>query len=333
MKVLITGSTGLVGVHALAELLKQGKSVRALVRSQAKLMQCLEPFAVDTRALEIVEGDVTDSAALPDVVRGCDALVHCAGIYSNNLKDEGRLRRINIDGTRNILMEAHKQQLDPMIFISSYLALFPPAGRVMTEREAVKSPREMYARSKAEAERIVRDLQDREKAPIVSIYPGSIQGPLDPTYGIGTQILEQAVKTRKMLVTEGGRGYTDVRDLAQLINKACEPGRGPRRYMFGGYFIEHEDMLGVLEKATGRKIKPIRIPGRVLRFIGGALDIVSRLTGKSFLLSGEAAQVLTRSVPTDDSPVVKELGLELVGYEKSFDDLFHWMRDIGKVRF
>ena len=333
MKILVTGATGLVGLHALAELLKHGRTVRALVRSPAKLMQCLAPFGVDTRALELVEGDVTDSAALPGFVRGCDALVHCAGIYSNNLKDEARLRRINVDATRALLIEAHGQGLDPMIFISSYLALFPPAGQVMTEREAVKFPKEMYARSKADAERLVRDLQDREQAPIVSIYPGSIQGPFDPTYGIGTQILEQAVNTGRMLVTEGGRGYTDVRDLAQLINKACEPGRGPRRYMFGGYFLTHEAMLEVLEKATGRRIKPVRIPGRVLRAIGGVLDLVARLTGRSFLLSGEAAQVLTRSVPTDDSRVVQELGLELVGHEKSFADLFHWMRDIGKVRF
>ncbi len=333
MKVLITGATGLVGVHALAELLHSGKSARALVRSKTKLLKCLEPFALDTSKLEIVEGDISHSDLLASYIEGCDALVHCAGIFSNDLADKDKIRTLNIDGTRKLLLEAQKQKLDPMIYISSYLALFPPAGSVMNEREEVKSPKEMYAGSKAEAERFVRRMQDEDKAPIVSIYPGSIQGPDDPTYGIGSQIIEQAIRSRKMLVTEGGRGYTDVRDLAKLIDKALVPGRGPKRYMFGGYFLEHAEVLATLEKITGRKIKPINISGVILRAIGKLADALSIVTGKKYLLNSEAAQVLTRSVPTDDSLAIRELELDLVGFEKSFEDLLAWMKESGKIRY
>ena len=333
MKVLLTGGTGLVGIHTLVEMLNHGKSVRALVRSEAKLKQCLTPFSVNTEQLEIVEGDITDSSHLSDYVNGCDALVHAAGIFSNDQADREKVRAGNIEGTRNFISEAHGQGLDPIIYISSYLALFPPAGTVMSEKEAVKSPKEMYASSKAESEKYIRALQEQHQAPIVSIYPGSIHGPHDPTYGIGTKLLEQGVKAGRMLVTEGGRGFTDVRDLAQLINKALEAGKGSRRYMFGGYYITHKELLGILEQTTGREVKPFYIPGAVLRLIGSVLDAIARLSGKSFVLTREAAEVLTRSVPTDDSLAINDLQLTLVGREASFKDLFEWMKDTGKIRY
>ena len=332
MKVLVTGATGLVGVHAVVELLRSGKSVRALVRDKNKLVSCLAPFGVDASAVEIVEGDVTDSAKLPEFVKGCDALVHSAGLFSNKLADKEKINKLNIEGTRALLTEAHGQGLDPMIYLSSYLALFPPEGQIMRSSDQVKSPKEMYASSKAAAERIVRELQDKG-APIVSVYPGSIQGPHDPTYGIGSQMLASAVKTRKMLVTKGGRSFTDVRDLSQLIDKALIPGRGPKRYMFGGYFLSHDECLQILSKTTGINVDPIRIPATVLKVLGSLCDSVSRITGKSFMMTREAAEVLTMSVPTEDSVVINELGLELIGYEQSFKDLFEWMRDTGKIRY
>lgn len=334
MKVLLTGGTGLVGIHTLVQLLSSGKNVRALVRSREKLEQCLQPFAgVDRSLLEVVEGDVTLAKKIPEYVEGCDALVHSAGIFSNDQADRERVRAINIKGTQNLMVEAQRQKLDPIIYISSYLALFPPAGKVMSEKEDVKSPKEMYASSKAESERFIRDLQDRENAPIVSVYPGSIQGPHDPTFGPGTKLLAQSHRAGRMLVTEGGRGFTDVRDLAQLINRALEPGRGPRRYMFGGYYISHRELLDVLEKTTGKRLKPFMLPGWLLRGMGSLLDVVGGLTGKRFMLTREAAEVLTHSVPTDDSRAIHDLDLKLIGAEQSFRDLFEWMREQGKVRY
>lgn len=331
VKTLVTGATGLVGVHTVAELVSHGMGVRVLVRSPEKLLHCLEPFNITTELVEIVEGDISNTSALASYIDGCDALVHCAGIFSNDLSDRSKLQKINVDATRNILTQAHQQKLDPIIYLSSYLALFPPDGNIMTGDDTVKSPRAMYAGTKAEAERIARTLQD-QGAPVVSVYPGSIQGPNDPTYGIGSQLLEQAVKTRKMLVTEGGRGFTDVRDLAQLIRKALVKGRGAKRYMFGGYFLEHREVLQLLANLSGRDIKPINVPGSVLRGIGSTIDLLSKLTGKSYMLTREAAEVLTRSVPCDDSPAIDELELELVGCEKSFSDLLSWMKSSGKLR-
>ncbi len=54
----------------------------------------------------------------------------------------------------------------------------------------------MYYNTKAAAERIARKFQ-ASGAPVVTVYPGSVQGPNDPTYGIGSLLLEQAIRHKK----------------------------------------------------------------------------------------------------------------------------------------
>ncbi|HET8618177.1 MAG TPA: SDR family oxidoreductase [Acidimicrobiales bacterium] len=75
--VLVTGATGYLGGRLVPELLDAGHRVRCLVRSPAKLTD-----AVWHDSVEVVEGDVTDAAALDRALAGIDVayyLVHSMG--------------------------------------------------------------------------------------------------------------------------------------------------------------------------------------------------------------------------------------------------------------
>lgn len=330
MRVLVTGATGLIGVHAVNTMLDQGRSVRVLVRDREKLAQCLQPFGKTLAEVEVVSGDILDRDSVAAAVAGCDAAVHCAGLFSNELADMQLLQQVNVTGSDNVLRAAVRSGLDPVIHVSSYLALFPPGSDMHRADDPVTEPASMYASTKAAAERLARRLQ-AEDAPVVIVYPGSVQGPHDPTFGIGSQLIQQAIKTRRWLVTEGGRGYTDVRDLAQLLDRALVPGLGPRRYMAGGYYLSYAAALEILRAVSGEDIRARHIPGWLLRIMGSVADQVSRYTGKSFLMTREAAEVLTRSVPSDDRPAQEELGLTQVGAQASFRDLVQWMRASNRL--
>ncbi|GAB3279724.1 SDR family NAD(P)-dependent oxidoreductase [Parahaliea aestuarii] len=331
MKVLITGATGLVGLFAAVQCLRDRHTVRVLVRDSDKFNRCLAPFDLTVEHFEIAQGDITDAASLTPAMAGCDALIHCAGIFSDRLQDAEKLQNINVDACRDVLNKAVALGMDPVVHVSSYLALFPPAGKVQTADDRVARPKAMYTRTKAAAEQIARDLQDAGK-PVVTIYPGSVQGPHDPTFSIGSQLLAQAIRSGRYLVTEGGRSFTDVRDLAHLLSKLLQAGRGPRRIMCGGYYLSYEEQRALLEKVSGRSIKAQSIPGPLLRFMGSSADLISRLSGRQFALTREAAEVLTRSVPCDDQPGLIDPGYPLVGAEQSFRDLVDWMAEAGKLR-
>ena len=89
--VAVTGATGFLGRHAVAELAARGWQVRALVRSQPihPLWKDLEP--------EIVLGALGDTGALRRLVTGADAVLHIAGLIK--ARDEAEFMAVNRDGT------------------------------------------------------------------------------------------------------------------------------------------------------------------------------------------------------------------------------------------
>jgi dihydroflavonol-4-reductase len=328
LRVLVTGATGLIGCHATAALLREGSAVRAVVRDPAKLDAVMKPFDLASDALEVVTGDVTDAASIEAALAGCDAAIHCAGRFSHELSDADALQAVNVAGTDIVLTAAVRAGLDPVIHISSMLALLPPVGPSLTADDPVGTASAMYSRTKADADRLARRLQD-DGAPVTIVYPGSVQGPDDPTLGSGPAIFAGYLETGRVLVTKGGLGYTDVRDLALLLTRLVRPGCGPRRIMAPTDFVEHERFYQLLCELTGRTLKADRVPAVALRLLGRLGDLRQRITGKPVQLTSEAALVLTRSVPFDDAEGRSLLGTPPPHAEPSVSDRLGWMFDTG----
>ncbi len=75
MKVLLTGSTGLLGGALLDLLLDDGHEVRCLVREESPNLSRLDPLRV-----EIFRCDAGDEGSIVRALRGMDAFMHVAGI-------------------------------------------------------------------------------------------------------------------------------------------------------------------------------------------------------------------------------------------------------------
>jgi dihydroflavonol-4-reductase len=328
VKILVTGATGLIGCHAAARLAQSGHAVRALVRDADKLQRVLEPFAIADR-VEAQPGEVTDAAAVEAALRGCDGLLHCAGVFSHELADAERLRVVNVRAAELVMNTACQAALSRVVFVSSALALFPPPGPVLRASDPVSRPRGMYARTKAEAESCARELQARG-APVSIVYPTSVLGPHDPTVGSGPGVMANALRAGRVLVTAGGFPYTDVRDLADLFVALFAASEPPQRVMATAEFLPHERYFALLVELTGRTdLSPQRIPAGVLRALGHAGDLAQRWLGRSTQLTSEAALVLTRSVPVDDRAARALLGRDPIPIEDSLRDTIAWMGATG----
>jgi nucleoside-diphosphate-sugar epimerase len=327
--VLVTGATGLVGVHAAARLVARGHAVRALVRDTQKLARVLEPFPGAAAGVEPCRGDVTDASSVEGALAGCDGVLHCAGIFSHDLSAAARLRRVNVEGTRNVLGAAARRGIGPIVHVSSLLALrLPPPGPMQRTTDPVARPRAMYAATKAHAERVARELE-AGGAPVAIVYPSSTHGPFDPTLGSGPEFIATMLRTGRVLVTEGGLSYTDVRDLAALLAALFAPGIRPQRLMAPASYLTHARAHSLLCELTGRDLAAIRMPGWALRMLGRAGDLRQRVLRRPVLLTSEAALVLTRSVPVDDREARKILGADPIPIERSLHDLLTWMHRAG----
>ncbi len=331
MKVLVTGATGFIGCHIVDHALRAGHEVGVLARNPEKQQDVLRMLDVDPARVILHQGDVID-CNWPGLLADYDALVHCAGMMSKNMADADKLWALNVSASDRLLRAAVSAGLDPIIHLSSFMAMFPPAGPVMQADDPVREPDSMYAKTKAQGERDARALQ-AQGAPLVCVYPASVNGPLDPTVGSGQEFLANGVNDGRMLVTEGGLTFTDVRDLALLVTRLLEPGRGPRRIMASADYLSHQQVLDIMREQTGRDIKAISMPGWTMRLLGRVADIKQKLFGGPTPdLTYEAALVLTRCVPQEDSEARGILGSDLIGGEQSLRDMSDWMVAQGIIK-
>lgn len=333
MKVLVTGATGLIGCHAVAALLDSGAQVRVLVRDRERLRKALAPFGRSPGEVEIVEGAIETPDAVEAAMSGVEGLLHAAGRFSPDRRDADALHAINVEGTRRLLEVAAKaverEQLSRIVYVSSILALFPPAGPTYDPEAPLPRPKEMYAATKAAAEAIARSAQ--ENLPLSIVYPAAVQGPDDPTFSIGPQLVADALRSGRVLVTRGGLPTSDVRDLARLFAVLFGADRSPpRRLMAPAFFVPHDRYHALLEEITGRSLRAQRLPAALLRAMGWIGDGLGRL-GRPVALTSEAVSVLTRSVPVDDEAARRLLGGDVHSAEASFRDLIAWMVAAGHL--
>jgi dihydroflavonol-4-reductase len=191
--VLVTGGTGYVGSHSIAALTRAGHRVRVLARSPEKVPAALGPLGVG--AVEAAVGDVTEPAAVERALEGCDAVLHAASVFSMDARRADEMNSVNVRGTDIVLGTAHRLGLDPIVYVSSEVALLPPAdGEILTPDSPVKRPPGPYCRSKADSELVARKFQALG-APVVSVLPAGVWGPHDPHLGEGRPSLPTCCAT------------------------------------------------------------------------------------------------------------------------------------------
>lgn len=307
MRVAVTGGTGYVGAHCVLALLRAGHQVRLLLHP-IEAARPLASYGLDADAVTVVEGDVADPTACAELLDGSDALVHLAGIVAVDDSREAEMWRVNVTATRDIVDAAMKRGMDPIVQVSSYVALFPsPTGTIGADTPTAGG-RSAYGRTKAAADRELRRMQ-AQGAPVVIVYPPGIVGPgLGDRPGIAAEGWAPLLRHRTTLSVRGIMPMVDVRDVADLITALIRPGEGPRRLPIGGEVLTFDEVLDVLESATGRRFRRLRVPPGAFRAMGRAFDAAARVLPLPPSFSYEAAWLLTQGQRVDDADALRLVG-------------------------
>jgi nucleoside-diphosphate-sugar epimerase len=322
--VLVTGGTGYVGSHAIAALVAAGHSIRVLARAPERVPTALAPLGVED--VDTAPGDVTEPA-----LSGCDAVLHAASVFSLDPRKADEMRAVNVRGTEIVLGSAHRLGLDPIVHVSSELALLPPSdGEVLNANSPVKQPPWPYCRTKADSERVARSYQERG-APVVSVMPAAVWGPSDPHLGEGATLCANVLKNRYPIVMPGGMHIVDVRDAAAVLAAAIEPRRGPRSYMVAGHYVSLPDIIRTLGDLTGRRIRFLTLPSWFLAGFGRAADIAQRRLKTRLPWSGEGIWVNNCAARCDDSKTRTELDWEPRPLPETFADTIRWLVEIEEL--
>jgi dihydroflavonol-4-reductase len=323
VKVLVTGGTGFVGSHAVAAIRRSGHRVRLLVRDPSKIQRVLGVRGIEVDDYAV--GDMADTQAVRTALKGCDAAVHAAATLFGGEETYAT----NVQGAHNVLGIGCELGIDPILFTSTVVAMFPPAGERFTVDDPIRGLETTYGRSKVECERFARELQARG-APLVTIYPAGVFGPDDPGPGEPTKGLRAGIRFG-WPITAGGISIVDVRDLAKIITAALEPGCGPRRLMAGGHFASWPELADLCDALTGRRARRLPIPAPLLRATGMLLDAVRRIAPFDYPLTREAAEMIVRLVPCDSRATVEQLGVPFRPMAETLRDAIRWLYESGEI--
>jgi nucleoside-diphosphate-sugar epimerase len=327
MKVLVTGGTGFVGSHSVKAIGDAGHELRLLVRSPSRLAPALEPLALG--GVEHVVGDATDSESVRRAINGCDAVLHAAAVFSYDAREARAMQRVNARATEVVLGAAHDAGLDPIVHVSSYVALLPPIG-VLDNDSPVGEPRGVYARSKAETEQMARQLQD-QGAPVVITYPGMVWGPHDPHLGEAATFARSVLRRLVPMVPPGGLPVVDVRDVAAAHAAVLSPGRGPRRYMLAGATASLAEQIDLIRRITGRRLVRVTAPAPLVLGMTAVGDVVQRVLPFRLPFNFGAVWVATHGTPIDASATERDLGVRFRPPEDSIADMLRWLHTAGHL--
>ncbi len=309
MRVAVTGGTGYLGAHTVVALLHAGHDVTLLVEPGWSNDALLQRFRA-AGSVSVRCGDIRRTEVVDDLLQDCEAALHAAGVVGTDDSREQLMWDVNAHASERMLRRGVESGLDPIVLVSSYSALFPPPGPVITPDSPTAQGKSAYARTKSYADRVARELQ-ADGAPVVVTYPSSVVGPaLETPPGITEQGWATVVRFGVApKVRDAGMMMIDVRDVAEVHERVMRPGRGPHRYLCGGQMVSFDEMISALEDGSGRRVHRIPMSASMFRLMGRASDAMASVLPLGSAFSFEAAQLITAAIPTDDSATLRELDM------------------------
>lgn len=326
---LVTGATGFLGRTVVELLAAMGARVTALALPGDPAAKAL------SKGVKVVFGDVCNRDSLRVFFQDCGknaCVIHCAGMVSIRTRPGSQLRRVNVDGTSNVLALCRRYDAGKLVYVSSVHAIpEQQKGRVTIEVRDF-SPQQVsgaYAKSKAEATAMVLNAASNGLNACV-VHPSGILGPGDTAMGSMTNMIASFCKGKLPMGVRGGYDFVDVRDVARGIISCCDLGRTGECYILSGEYVSIPQMLNLLARETGRKPVRFLAPAWVARAAAPFAEGISLLCHEKPYFTPYAISVLHSNGRFSYEKAAGALGYTPRPFLSTLRDTLTWLKATGR---
>jgi dihydroflavonol-4-reductase len=322
MHIFITGADGLLGSNLVRELLKRNYKVRALIQPGRKV-NTLEGLEI-----ERVEGDLLNAESIIKAMEGCDHVLHAAASTSVWPERNPFVRRVNIEGTQNIIKAAEHHKIKRMVYVGTANTFgFGTIDNPGHEGKPYSGTRYKldYMDSKHQAHQVVMDAVKRGLDAVVC-NPTFMLGPYDSAPSSGALIL--AIYRKQVPgYAPGGRNYICVKDAAIGIANAFTMGRTGESYIIGNENLSYKEAFTKMAGALGVKPPGIGVPRFALLMFGRWNSMIGKIRGKDPKLSLSIAKISCDQHYFTAEKAVRELKLPQTPVEEGIKEALEWFRE------
>jgi dihydroflavonol-4-reductase len=323
----VTGGTGFLGANLVRLLLEKGLRVKALARKGSDRRN------LEGLTLDIVEGDLSDTAALEKGCSGSRYVFHLAADYRIWAANPKELYTTNVGGTQNVLKASRAAGVERVIHCSSVATIRPSPHRIAVGEDSVYRDESDivgdYKKSKFLAEALAAA---REGAPGVIVNPSAPIGPWDRKPTPTGRMVVDFLAGRMPSYIDTGLNVVHAADAAWGHYLAALRGKPGERYILGGENLTLKDILLNLAEITGLQAPRFKTPYSVA-YLYGALDTAfSRMTGAEPRVALDAVKMARYYMWFDSAKAVRELGYAVSSARRALSDSVAWFVKNGYAR-
>ncbi len=325
--IFVTGGTGFLGSHLLVHLLDTGRMVRAIRRKGASFDIPRRVFRFYGRDFDAVgdriqwlEADITDIYSLEESLVGVSDVYHAAALVSFQPGDKGRMDRVNVEGTANLVNACLDMSIRKFCHVSSIAAIGRAENdRVIDEEVIWKASRRnsAYAVSKYGAEREVwRGMEEGLDAVIVN--PSIILGPGEVNSG-STRLIRTVEKGLRFY-TPGVNGFVDVRDVVKAMMLLMSGDITGERFIVSAENMAYKELFSIIARQLDQQ-EPAYRAGKWMSEAYWRIEYArSRLTGSKPLVTRETARTANNHYLYSSEKIRSALGFHFLTIEQSIRD-------------
>ena len=326
--ILVTGGTGLVGAHLLLRLIENGAKVRAIYRDEKgiqKTKSLFEHYQKSTlfNTVEWIKGDILDITALEDAFIGITQVYHCAAYISFDSKDENKLRKINIEGTANIVNFCLAKGVEKLCHVSSIAALGDLAAHETSITEETEWNPEKYhsdyAISKYGAEMEVWRGQ-QEGLQVIIVNPGIIIGPGFENQSSGQLI--KKVADGLLFYTYGKTAFVVVDDVVGIMIELMESSICNERFILIGQNIVFRDLFNTIADTLKVKRPSIEAKPFLIGLTWRLYWVLSLFSTKPKQISKDSLQSLLNKKEFSNQKIKSALQTSFIDVKQYIKDNF-----------
>ncbi|MDR7543863.1 MAG: NAD-dependent epimerase/dehydratase family protein [Armatimonadota bacterium] len=206
-RVCVTGATGFIGGRLTEVAVARGNDVTCLVRTWHKAAR-LARFPV-----RFVHGDIQQPESLLEAMKGCEVVFHCAVDFAVPWE---RHRRLNTDGTVNVMRAAHAAGIRRVVYLSSIAVHgYAPRPGAATEDAPLVYTGNPYCDGKIDAERAILEHGRRYGVGVTVLRPTIVYGPFGTRW---TELPVKEIRAGRMVLVNGGTGICNALYVDNLVD-------------------------------------------------------------------------------------------------------------------